>query len=158
MPHTKPFRFARGLLGISLAWGVAWAAFNAAILFVRWLPSPPEGISRERMAFLILTNQSKSALIWGCVYGALFASLLAVVSRRWPAPDQLRIARLTSLGAVVGLALPTVFLGFGSLLNVAAIGLSGVVGAGLGAALATLARRSSVAQVTSSQHTRLPSI
>ena len=136
----KSTRFIRGLIGTSLTWGVVWSALNTVVLFARYLPEPPNGATRAQMAVSILSIQSKSALISGCVYGALFALLFAFVARRWPAVDQLRFARLTLVGVVVGFGLPSVVEGFGSFLNIAGIALSASAGAGIGAAFARLAR------------------
>jgi hypothetical protein len=135
-----------------------WAALNTVVLFARFLPVPPSGATRMQMTVSILANQSRSALIWGCVYGALFSVLLAFAARRWPAINHLRAARLTTIGAVIGLALPSVLVGFGSLLNITGIVLSGMAGAGIGALFAQIAAQSRPAAIgDSSTAAQLPS-
>lgn len=94
------------------------------------------------MAWFILKSQSLTALLWGFVFGTLFSVGLAIAARRWPMQNQLRVTRLTAVGAVVGFALPAVVVGFGTLLNASGVVLSCLIGAGIGAALARVARRS----------------
>jgi hypothetical protein len=146
----NPMRFVRGLVGTALTWGVAWSALQTAVLFVRWLPNPPEGVTPSRVAVAILGNQSVRALVWGTVLGALFSCAVAVTAQRWP-NRALQPGRLARLGGIVGLGLGALLGGAGAAANgsaellvppAIAVVATSLLGAGLGGLLGYLAARS----------------
>lgn len=160
----NPMRFVRGLVGAALTWGVAWSALQTAVLFLRWLPNPPEGVSAGRMAVAILGNQSVKALVWGTVLGALFSFAVALTARRWP-NRALQPGRLARIGGAVGLGLGALLGGAGAwadgnaeLLVPPAIAVAAIAatGAGLGGLLGYLAAKSRQAIGRESTPSSLP--
>lgn len=133
--------YIRGIVGTALTWGLLWSALNTIMLFARWLPTPPEHISRGRMAVAILANQSVNALLWGTVLGALFSVTLTYAAARWPSERPLDSRRLAWVGAVAGLGLSVSVVHFGSWFEIAATVVISVVSAGVGALLGSIAER-----------------
>ena len=156
--HFSRFRFLRGLAGTTLTWGLAWCALHTVIALARGLQTPPDGVSRAKLAFLTLRYQAPTTFFWGCVLGVAFSLLVAAAARRWPTTAPLRSSRLIALGAAAGFAVPTLFVGLGSLLNIAAIALCSLTGAGIGAILARTVRRDASQSLKSADHHQLPSV
>lgn len=151
------FRFFRGLIGTTLTWGIAWSSFHTVVSLARGLPTPPDGVSRAKLAYLTLRYQSPTTFFWGCVLGVAFSLFVAAAARRWPTGAPLRSSRLITLGAAAGLAVPSLFVGLGSLLNITAIALCSLTGAGIGAVIARTARLDASQSLQSFDHPELPS-
>lgn len=160
----NPMRFVRGLVGTALTWGVAWSALQTAVLFVRRLPNPPEGVTPGRVAVAILGNQSVRALVWGTVLGALFSFAVALMAQRWP-NRALQPGRLARIGGIVGLGLGALLGGAGAwadgnaeLLVPPAIAVAAIAatGAGLGGLLGYLAAKARQAIGRESTSSSLP--
>lgn len=134
-------RYLRGVVGTALTWGALWATLNTIVLFMRWLPAPPEYTTRGRMVVSILTNQSVSALLWGTVLGALFSVAISSGAMRWPSTRPLNTRRLTWVGAVVGLGLGASLVQLGSWFEILGIAALSLASAGVGALLGSIAQR-----------------
>lgn len=154
---SNPVSYVRGLVGTALTWGVLWSAFNTLVVFARWLPTPPEGMTRSRMAVSILTNQSVSALIWGTVIGALFSIALTVAAARWPSTQPLGPRRLSWIGAVVGLGLGVSMIRVGSWFEIGGVAVISLASAGVGAFLGSIGERAQRKLVAETMVPQIPS-
>ena len=154
---SNPVSYVRGLVGTALTWGVLWSALNTLVLFARWLPTPPEYTTRSRMAVSILTNQSVSALIWGCVIGALFSIALTLATAHWPSRKPLGSRRLSWLGAAVGLGLGVSMIRMGSWFEIGAVAVISIASAGVGAILGAIGERAQRKLVADTTVPQIPS-
>lgn len=156
--QSSRFRFLRGLIGTSLTWGLAWSALNTGLKLARGLLTVPEGESRAERVYVTLRYVTPAAFFWGCLFGIAFSLLVAAAARRWPTAAPLQNARLTAFGALAGLAVSSIAVGFGSLLHLTGIAVCGVIGAGFGAAFAHVARPKASQSIDSSDLSKLPSV
>src|SRR5215510_5479257 len=105
---TPLVRFARGVLGTALVWGMGWFLVGLGFGTYRALTFRPFEPSDHAVWFRILVFVTAIWTVWGLVSGAAFAIAIAIAERRRNLTElsMLRVALWGALGANV---LPFIF-------------------------------------------------
>jgi hypothetical protein len=149
------FRRLRGILGLSLAWGIAWIPLGMIVAVA-------ESMAYGRSVDIgrLLANAPRVALI-GAVCGFVFSLILAGLERRRTF-DNLSAARTAIWGIGAALIIPTLAViadPFGFTVQGAGIGAAvfGILGGVSAAATLAIARRAPPALRDAEAHESLPS-
>jgi len=146
----KSLRLLRGLVGTSALWSLGFTVLAIPTVEVLLRTDAPAISLADWLR--LLPPMLTYPMAMGAVSGAIFALLLAAFSQRIHSFSQLSVARMASLGAIAGMAMPFIFNG-GHL-----AGLEAAVAGTLGLATATgsllVARRSSSNQVGAAANSR----
>jgi hypothetical protein len=136
-------RKLRGMLGMAVVWGIAWAPLGALWMLIEWADAQL-GVGRE---FLVPMPPLAAPMImcgsWGFIAGAIFSLVLAAAERRRGGLAGLSLERTAAWGALGGLVLPATILMGPASLNYPWLfaALSVLFGAGSAAGGVALARR-----------------
>ena len=103
-------RKLRGMLGMAVVWGVAWAPLGALWTLIEWADTQL-GVGR---AFLVPMPPLAAPMImcgaWGFIAGAIFSVVLAAAERRRGGLAGLSLRRTAAWGALGGVVLPATML------------------------------------------------
>ncbi|MEP6729074.1 MAG: hypothetical protein ABJE10_00485 [bacterium] len=98
-------RRLRGMFGMALTWGVAWAIVGLTLAGVAWLFVPRGVLPRG-----VVLGATMRWGVFGAVSGAAFALVLSFAERRKHSLDALSMERVTGWGALGGAILPLALL------------------------------------------------